>query len=458
MQGKFEKNIEQRVSSFSLEPSPQIWLDVEAALHSGRNRRVIAWWWLSLLGLLLAGGGWWLLHNPAETKNSQQPSIVHAKKIIDSNVSAGKNKPILTTIEKQENKTKGKPVIKKIIDAGIAVIPVQNTTADNKPITQNKNRVLIEVAEQNKLTASSLPAIHKKELAVDTNNNKETSPGTLQMDITKTRNSAITVNEKLASAEKANDSGINIKPFENTIQKTAEKGKHQWLITIGGGVLQINQLNVFSASQSFYSNYSGPSANPGGAVGNSYQVPAAVNGYNLLAGVTYEHNISKRWNLITGLQYHYLQNKQSTGVDSLMGSGSIYFTIGTNATKTNYSHQLRLPLGLAYSINPSAKNNFRVLMGGSVTWVFAEKWLVTNANNTLYPYRYDASLNNRALLMLHAGIGYNRNNHFQISLLAEQGLTPIHKQTAQKYYWQQLSLQLSKPLQPSLRKHKLSKP
>ena len=96
-------------------------------------------------------------------------------------------------------------------------------------------------------------------------------------------------------------------------------------------------------------------------------------------------------------------------------------------------------------------------MGGTVTWVFAEKWLAADENNTLYPYHYDVSLNNRVLITVHTGLSYNCNNRFQISLLAEQYLTPIHKQPAQKYYWKQLSIQLSKPLQLTSGKHKSPK-
>jgi hypothetical protein len=88
-----------------------------------------------------------------------------------------------------------------------------------------------------------------------------------------------------------------------------------------------------------------------------------------------------------------------------------------------------------------------------LAWAFGEKWLITT-KNTSYPFYYNASLNNRVIVNLNAGIGYNFNDHFQISLLAEQSLTPVQKSTTEKYYWQQLSLKISKPIHFSLHKHK----
>jgi len=80
MQGKFEKNIEQQLSNFSLEPSPQIWQDVENVLHPHKKDRGLIWWWIPLLGLLLLGGGWWLFHSINQTKNNVPSIIIQYKK------------------------------------------------------------------------------------------------------------------------------------------------------------------------------------------------------------------------------------------------------------------------------------------------------------------------------------------------------------------------------------------
>lgn len=451
MQGKFEKNIKQQVSSFSLEPSPQIWKDVEAALHSRRKNRGIVWWWLPLFGVLLAGGGCWLYNYTIAVKSRQQPTVVQNKKITEPHFNTNKSKPIVNVpaiIEQQENRTKETAAGKIKADKNYSVPQTLNGTEanTNKNITQNKSRIVAEAAGQNEIKLSSLTAGTKK---------RESSMDTLQTGIHEKADSSIALNNKPVLDEKLNEPAMT--PSTKGIQKSGKKGKDQWLITAGVGILQVHQSNIFSANQTAYSSYASSTAAAGGVVGNGYQIPAAANGYTLLAGVTYEHNISNRWIIRSGLKYHYLQNKQSVGVDSAAMGGSVYFGRGNMSAKTNYSHQLQFPLGLGYSLTASSKNNFQLLMGGSVTWVFAEKWLATDEINTLYPYHYDVSLNNHVLITVHTGLSYNCNNHFQISLLAEQDLTPIHRQPAQKYYWQQLSLHLSKPLQPIKGKHKSSK-
>ncbi|MDE3144644.1 MAG: hypothetical protein KGL19_10850, partial [Bacteroidota bacterium] len=158
------------------------------------------------------------------------------------------------------------------------------------------------------------------------------------------------------------------------------------------------------------------------------------------------------------LQYRYLQNKQSVGIDSTLTGGIIYFTVGNNSVKTNYAHWLQVPVTLNYSLNPSAKNKFQLIFGGSLAWAFAEKWMVTDANNFAHPYFYNSSVNRHVFINLSTGIGYNYNNKFRISLLAEQSLSSIHKLSTNKYYWQQLSLQINKPIQFSSRQNKIFKP
>ena len=453
MQGKFEKNIEQQVSNFSLEPSPQIWKDVESALHSRRKNRGIVWWWIPLFGLLLAGGGWWLFNYTIVTKNRQQATAVQNKKITEPQLITNKSKPIVNIpviIGQQENSTKETAAGKIKVDKNYSVSETLNGTEANKNIAQNKSRIVGEAAGQNEIMISSLPTGTKK---------RESSMDSLKTGVHEKVDSSIALNSKPFLDEELNDPAMTITASKNGIQKSKGKGKDQWLITAGIGILQVNQSSIFSANQNqnVYSSFASSTAAAGAIGGNSYQIPADANGYSLFAGVIYEHNINNRWIIHSGLKYYYLQNKQSIGVDSTGTGGSVFFAGGNISAKTNYSHQLKFPLSLGYSITPSSENNFKLLMGGSVTWVFAEKWLVTDENNTLYPYHYNGSLNNPVLVTVHTGINYNCHNHFQISLLAEQDLTPIHKQPAQKYYWQQLSLHLSKPLQRIPGKHRSSK-
>ncbi|MBC7588906.1 MAG: hypothetical protein H7178_11175, partial [Chitinophagaceae bacterium] len=53
--------MEQKLGSFYIEPSAQVWEGVEAALHEKKKRRLAIWWWVPVAGLLLLGFGWWMM-------------------------------------------------------------------------------------------------------------------------------------------------------------------------------------------------------------------------------------------------------------------------------------------------------------------------------------------------------------------------------------------------------------
>ncbi|HEY6978780.1 MAG TPA: hypothetical protein VH396_20925, partial [Chitinophagaceae bacterium] len=76
MQDGFEKDIQKRMQDFNLEPSPQVWNEIDTALSEKKRRRFILWWWL--LPLMLAGGGVvWFYHAGYK---SNIPSVVSNQK------------------------------------------------------------------------------------------------------------------------------------------------------------------------------------------------------------------------------------------------------------------------------------------------------------------------------------------------------------------------------------------
>ncbi|OIR05424.1 hypothetical protein GALL_124750 [mine drainage metagenome] len=450
MQGKFENDIEQQLSNFSLEPSPQIWKDVEAALHPRQKRRGIFWWWVLPLGLLLAGGGWWFYYSNNETKININSTTIQNKKEINDDLIDDKKKQvenIPSTVQPQKNKTDNAVI--KTAGNNLIVRSIKNSNSKDD-ILQNKKEIADEV-QQNKTTTT----FSKKE-ENNSDKNKANPADSLTTIGQKNVDSIISTNEKHTTTKDKNDSAITTSSSKNNIPKTEKNKNNHWLINFGGGSLHANQINLFPATAASYSNVG--SANPGGISNAGNQILEASTGFHFFGGIVYENNISKRWDFNTGLQYRYLQNKQSVGIDSTLTGGIIYFTAANNSVKTNYAHWLQVPVMLNYNLNPSAKNKFQLIFGGSLAWAFAEKWLVTDPNNFVHPYFYNTSINNHLFINLNAGIGYNYNNRFRISLLTEQSVSPIHKQSTKKFYWQQLSLQINKPIQFTSRKNKIIKP
>ncbi len=159
MQGKFEKNIEQQLSDFSLEPSPQIWKDVEAALHPHRKNRGILWWWVPLMGLLMTGGVWWLFSSVNEAKNNIPSTISQNKKAIkDNTVANNKQKATVTpAITAKENKKESASKDKTDDNSVIIQLPqpFKNTVAEKKTVlkenTEQKEIRSITKAKLNQL-------------------------------------------------------------------------------------------------------------------------------------------------------------------------------------------------------------------------------------------------------------------------------------------------------------------
>ncbi len=475
MQGKFEKNIEQQLSNFSLEPSPQIWQDVENVLHPHKKDRGLIWWWIPLLGLLLLGGGWWLFHSINQTKNNVPSIIIQYKKTTDSilvdetnktNATAPSTIKIENSVDKKLNTAKKKTQIDLAETQAVkAVQPSRPVISNIKLIAAksdvqsstiiNNNNSTVDVSEKNATekqvtqpSTTTVPAnVTTRITASETNQSQIIFTDTASIVHQKNNDSINAITEKRNTINELKDSAVTKK----IIQPNKKVTQQHWWLTAGFGSLNITQSNLFAVSQNSQSYASSPNTISGGSTATG-KIIAPQNGFNFFAGIAYEKSINKRWKLNTGLQYRYLQNKQYTGIDSVTASADHYYAAGDTTFKINNAYCLQLPLGLAYSLNPSAKNKFQLLFGAALDWTMHERWITTSTNNSRFPFHYDASLYNRFLLNLYAGIDYNCNNRFKVSLLVQQSITPIHKQTPEKYYWQQLNLQISKPLHASSHK------
>jgi len=84
MPEEFEKNIQKKLQDFNLEPSEQVWHEIDTALGEKKRRRFVFWWWL-LPVILAAGAGVWLYvdnngKRQALKKVADNGTIVQAEK------------------------------------------------------------------------------------------------------------------------------------------------------------------------------------------------------------------------------------------------------------------------------------------------------------------------------------------------------------------------------------------
>jgi uncharacterized membrane protein YczE len=77
MQEPFEKNIEQQLKSFTLQPNETVWQEVEQALHS-KKKRFLPFWFFGIIGLFMLGIATKLFYT-ANTTASKKEQIAEKK-------------------------------------------------------------------------------------------------------------------------------------------------------------------------------------------------------------------------------------------------------------------------------------------------------------------------------------------------------------------------------------------
>jgi len=129
MQEEFEKTVRERMHTFGIQPSHQVWDEIDAVLNKKKHRRVFVGWWI-LLGLVVMGGAILLYEKDTVNRDglNQQP-LINADTANNYNLT---QKPALTQPENDnkataQTKNKTTQVNKKIQQAK----PVSSGIADN---------------------------------------------------------------------------------------------------------------------------------------------------------------------------------------------------------------------------------------------------------------------------------------------------------------------------------------
>jgi hypothetical protein len=170
----FEKRLQEQMEGFRLQPSEQVWSEVELRIRKKKDRRRIIFWWL--VPALLTGGG---IFTAVKFLNNGDKKMLSANEIIK----ASENENIITEIEAKpetgatvrENKTITDPELPK------KKMPNSSITANSV----NFDRPLIATATRKKDNTSQKiflneqepflkdAVINKKGIAVDNNKNTD---------------------------------------------------------------------------------------------------------------------------------------------------------------------------------------------------------------------------------------------------------------------------------------------
>jgi hypothetical protein len=446
MQEPFEKNIEQQLKSFTLQPNETVWQEVEQALHS-KKKRVLPFWFFGIIGLFFLGIVAFLFINFNATTNTKQ-QIVQEKNIANKEEKNNSNNFTESIIEQHNhlNETKRIDANNKKASNNFS-LNTNQTKSLNKNLSNNN--FLTFKAKQTHLSSDENYLTNVIEDKIDAKNNLSSyslHDVTSKFEQQALINIHLQLNDiyqlKTIDQLKFTDSHL---PLVKDFPKK-QPTKKEWFVQINGGVFQPQQ-NLFSKSTSadFASGSSLIVAS--NTTSKSIEMP---NGIALGIGTGFNKNINKKLNYSIGIQYQYYGSKQQLSVDSTSPTPNSsnqnyinYYPSGTTKSANNQAHLLTVPINFNFSINPNALNKWQLQAGISGSFAIYNNWLI--ANVATGKYYYDRSLNNLFMGNIQAGITFNHNNQYSISLIAQRSLTPIHKQV-NNVYFSQLSLQLTKYL------------
>jgi hypothetical protein len=227
----FEKRLQEQMEGFKLQPSEQVWSEVEQRIHKKKDRRRIIFWWM--MPALLVGGG---IFTAVKFLNNGDKKILSANEIIktsekENTVTQIEAKPETgATVQENKTITDPEPTNKKM--------PISSITANSltfeKPskatvIGKKGNLQKIFLKEQRPFRKDAV--INKGETAVDNNENKDSDFNMSITDPVVKKESEKQANAKSVPGEKPSAELVVInnliKPEINNKQAIAEPGKTQ---------------------------------------------------------------------------------------------------------------------------------------------------------------------------------------------------------------------------------------
>ena len=456
MQNKFEEEIQKQLDDFALAPSNKVWGKIEDKLDTNKHKKVITWWF-SMVGILILGAGLWYYNTLSNTKNADN-TIVVTNEVTRINHN---NKPTNTIIIATKNhstdkliKNVGSTLIAKSTFNNKKDLPLINKTTSTDNSLNKSNKLNATTNPNRPINDANTAAFNEHNQAIS--NTSSVNPTKQTVIVNKSQsvgknddsskdsihaNGTFTPVETKDSTAKKVAAITIINHKEDSIASNRKKGK--LMITIGSGL--VNILSKSPVYSNVLSSASDPNNNPAMS-NNELTTSSPTKGFSIKAGLAYQQPLARKWQLLVGLNYLYIQNTQSVGLrkDSInLSDDGHYFVAGHRSSLINYAHIIQAPLQLKYLLNSHARHPFYLLLGGSIGYQLNNKWLVAENSDAILYYKKSLASNFITSTML--GIGISLNN-ISIDIMGNQSITPLQSSNYNKKYLQQLSLNVNIPL------------
>jgi hypothetical protein len=441
---EFEKQVQQQMDDFQLNPSASVWKKVEKQIQKKKRRRIIFFILLPVFLGLLGYSIYHYLYTGQKNYMAQQPVAAKNEKsvTVDKRHTSIETKEQFITPSLQNT---DKPVVsikKNVIQKKNAAattnneleISLNNPTTDrikNKQPIKEEDEIKIE---QKKLNTS--PVINNKEqgkdgLSITINNSgtviniKKTEATSPVEPTNNKKDTAVTSAKDLASIKTDSVKNINLTATDNKkeviAKKKISKSKIKWGIDFTAGISGITSgafaLGGNNAAMDLFT------GNPAGATGSSQAVrtpPSSINpGLSFKLGIVGELKLSNKSSFSAGLKYVYASNSVKAGgkSDTAIRINNNLFSLQTNdvyrgTPQNNYTnsfHFIQIPIAYHLQINKGKKIPVQWNGGLSFSFLIASNGLVYDtAYNGIY-YRNKNAFN-KTHFNLSTGLSFRLKN------------------------------------------------
>jgi hypothetical protein len=434
---EFEKQVQEKMEDFRLNPSASVWKNVEDELREKRKKRIIFFFILPAAILLLMVSVYFLNHKPGA---SSPDSIVNSQHPVASPPSADRNDGIQhpassqqSIVDSQESIVNSQHPVSSVQHPAPRIqhpaSSIQRPASSTQDPTSGKNNSVKNKQDNtvaNVDISVSNPAIQKK-TGVEENVNKISR----EPDATET-----VINQKATDNEQTDAVSVNTdKPEIKNAAKTEEpkqavakkepgKTRTRWGLDFSVGVSSI-QTEPFpklkfgaSADALTATGPQNPSGGGSASGGTAAATPPSdiTQGLSFRIGYTREWQVSERSSFSGGVQYAYASTHMKIGsaVDSTFRVSASYnnyssiqvnkiYRAGDNDKYTNSFHFVTIPIGYHWMVNKNLpiQLNFEVSLG----YLLSTNALVYSSSNGGVYYK-DEDAFNKMQFAIGTGLSY----------------------------------------------------
>lgn len=451
----FETNMHRQMDDFKIQPSTEVWQNVEAQLQKDKRRRRWFFLWLPLMAVTL-GSGWFVVnYQSAQTDSEEtQKAFVADNDTLETQIS----KTVITKIETQNEQEKNKTVIE------IKQRKEKQTTILQKRAFKNSFKTTKRVADKfffqtkHNRIISNIQAQNTAKNTVVPNQNigKNDTVNSVLVTTEPVHNSATDTGVTLhSSVEKINTDSIqqiNLQLKDSSLTKKADAFKKKWQFgfQVNTGVADIRTSPFpstgFDADNASYTQLgSSVAGQPGsGILVTEY---AIKKNSHIGLGLVMRRKISATTFFVTGIQYQYSSFKitERQRRDSIAQPSNTLVTFFKKETTISYSsHYIAVPTDLQIQLIKAQKGLLTLSVGihHFIRIASSNSMKDNRLPGLLYnpsPNLFQSNISTASYQpLLHIAPAYEwkaKQNTMQLGWYIHYSLTPVYK-PSNYYLWQ----------------------